>query len=395
MYKRAVIKEIIKRVNEKRHFIQVLSGPRQTGKTTLAKQISESIGFSSIYITADAQGVSDNSWLIQQWEIVRANLNSKEKKVLLIIDEIQKIENWSETVKKMWDEDTVKSRDIRVMLLGSSRLLLHKGLTESLAGRFETIPVFHWSYGEMKEAFGFGLSEYIFFGGYPGGADLIKDEERWSHYVRESLIETTVAKDILMLERVNKPALLKRLFELGCLYSGQALSYQKMLGQLQDAGNTTTLAHYLDLLESAGLLMGVQKYAGEKVRQRGSTPKLQALNTGLIGAMQKKSFKEVIQDSELWGHFVESSVGASLSNGIKGKNIELFYWASSHVEVDFVLAGKSKIVAIEVKSGRKRTALPGLEQFNKAFKPSKLLVVGTGGITIEQFLMTPPEKWLK
>lgn len=395
MYKRPVFKEIMKRVNEKRQFIQVLSGPRQTGKTTLARQVSEAIGFPSFYFSADDQSTGGNSWLIQQWNHVRAKLNHRTRRVLLIIDEIQKIENWSETIKKLWDEDSFEKRDIRLMLLGSSRLLLQKGLTESLAGRFEAIPVFYWSYGEMKEAFGFKPDEYIFFGGYPGGATRINNEKRWSQYVREALIETTVTRDILMLERVNKPALLKRMFELGCLYSGQILSYQKMLGQLQDSGNTTTLAHYLELLETAGLLSGLEKYAGERIRQRGSSPKLQVMNNGLMAALQSQSFKAVRAEADLWGHFVESSVGASLTNSIKGKNIELFYWAGDNREVDFVLAGENRTVAIEVKSGRKRTVLNGMDLFNKKFKPSKLLLVGTGGIPVEEFLLAPVEKWLK
>jgi predicted AAA+ superfamily ATPase len=170
----------------------------------------------------------------------------------------------------------------------------------------------------MKEAFGWDSDQYIYFGGYPGAAELIDDHQRWSRYIIDSLIETTVSRDILLMARVDKPALLRRLFELSCSYSGQVLSYQKMLGQLQDAGNTTTLAHYLNLLEGAGLVTGLQKYAGQRVRQRGSSPKLQVLNTALMTAPSFGSLAEVKKDSDSWGRLVESTVGAALANGLKG-----------------------------------------------------------------------------
>ena len=153
-------------------------------------------------------------------------------------------------------------------MLGSAPLLIQKGLSETLAGRFEVIPVWHWSYKEMSEAFGFGVDDYVIHGGYPGAAHLIGESDRWARYIRDSLIETSISRDVLLLTRVDKPALLRRLFELGCRYSGQVLSYTKILGQLQDAGNTTTLAHYLDLLSAAGMLTGIQKYAGSAARRR-------------------------------------------------------------------------------------------------------------------------------
>lgn len=393
MFKRQIFTELLKRTNEKRKFIQVLSGPRQTGKTTLAKQLIDAVKIPSYYCSADEQVLDEGIWISQQWEVARLKLKSSEKKVLLIIDEVQKIYNWSETVKKLWDEDSVNRMNINVILLGSSKLLMQKGLTESLAGRFEIIPVTHWSYAEMKKAFGYNIDEYIFYGGYPGGTELINDQNRWVHYIAESIIETTVSNDILMLTRVNKPALLKRLFELGCLYSARILSYQKILRQLQDAGNTTTLAHYLNLLDSAGLLTGLPKYSQEKVRQRSSTPKLLVLNTALMSSCYRKSFKEIRSDGNLWGHFVESTVGASLSNGIKGKDIGLYYWAGFNREVDFILSKGDKLIAMEVKSGRKKSNLPGMDIFSKHFKVYKKILVGEGGISLNDFLLIPPEKW--
>jgi predicted AAA+ superfamily ATPase len=394
MYKRNIYKVLMNRLAESRRFIQVLSGPRQTGKTTLAQQSMAGIQIASHYATADEPTLKDRTWIEQQWEVARMKTKSggRKKKALLVLDEIQKITGWSETVKRLWDEDTANKRPLYVIVLGSSALLVQHGLAESLAGRFEVIPVTHWSFGEMQKAFGLDVDEYIFFGGYPGAAELIQDEPRWSNYIRDSLIETTISRDILLMTRVDKPALLRRLFQLGCNYSGQVLSYQKMLGQLQDAGNTTTLAHYLDLLQSAGLLAGLSKYAGQRVRQRASSPKLLVLNTALMSASDPNKMEEAKQEPDHWGRLVESAVGGSLANGIIGKNVELFYWSSRNREVDFVLSRKNELVAIEVKSGRNKGSFPGIEAFSKEFKVKRKLLVGPQGISLDEFLLIPPEE---
>ena len=393
MFKRPIHGMLMERMSESRRFMQVLYGPRQTGKTTLAHQIMADLEIPSHYASADEPTLKDRTWIEQQWEIARLKVESA-KNALFVMDEAQKIDGWSETVKRLWDEDTAKGLPLHVMLLGSSPLLVQRGLTESLAGRFEVIPVTHWSFAEMREAFGWGLDEYIFFGGYPGGADLINDQKRWSNYIKDALIETTISRDILLMTRVDKPALLRRLFELGCSYSGQILSYQKMLGQLQDAGNTTTLAHYLNLLEGAGLLAGLSKYAGQRVRQRGSSPKLLVLNTALMTAQSQLNLGEAKQDNDFWGRLVESAIGAALMNGLRGENIELFYWSSRNREVDFVLSRRKSLVALEVKSGRRKVTLPGIEAFSTEFRVTKKLLVGAQGIPVEDFLLTPPPKWL-
>jgi len=248
---------------------------------------------------------------------------------------------------------------------------------------------------ETRDAFGWDVDQYIYFGGYPGAVELIQDQERWRRYIIDSLIETTVSRDVLLMRRVDKPALLRRLFELGCLYSGQVLSYQKMLGQLQDAGNTTTLAHYLNLLEGAGLLMGVQKYAGQKVRRRSSSPKLLTLNTGLMSALAATSFEEAKRQSDHWGRLVESSVGAALANGVRGRSLDLSYWSGRNREVDFVLSRGDMVIAIEVKSGQKKTSLPGIEAFSKEFAVRKTLLVGYNGIPLDEFFCVPVEEWFK
>jgi hypothetical protein len=318
---------------------------------------------------------------------------SGNRPALLIIDEIQKIQGWSETVKRLWDEDTANSVPLRVLLLGSSPLLIQKGLTESLAGRFEIVHLTHWDFIEMRSCFGFGLDEYIYYGGYPGAAGFITEPRRWVQYISDSLIETTISRDIFLLTRIDKPALLKRLFHLGCEYSGQVMSYQKMLGQLQDAGNTTTLAHYLDLLGGAGLLTGLHKFSGKQFRQRGSSPKLLVLNTGLMSALSGLTYKQAASDREFWGRLTESAVGAHLVNSSKGRGVEITYWLNRNREVDFVLSSGKHIVAIEVKSGTHKYTVKSLEDFCKEFDVKRKLLVGGQGIPLEEFFSNPIEKW--
>jgi uncharacterized protein len=350
----------------------------------------EAVGPRSSYATADSPAPGDTVWLDQQWERARRQCGT-EGTWHLVLDEIQKITNWSESIKRLWDEDTANRLDLRVVILGSSPLLVQKGLTESLAGRFELIHVGHWRWEEMHDAFGWDLDRYIYFGGYPGAASLADDESRWRRYLLDSLIETTLSRDILLMARVDKPALLRQVFRLGCEYSGQILSYQKMLGQLQDAGNTTTLAHYLDLLAGAGMVCGLNKFSGEEVRQRASSPKLQVLNQGLKSAQAVSTLAATRDDPEVWGRMCESAVGAYLAGEAQAGEFEVFYWREISKEVDFVLRRGSKVVALEVKSGRHRASLPGMTAFNKAFGKTTSLLVGTGGIPFEEFLRTPPE----
>ena len=396
MYKRPIFHTLFRRFSEPRRFIQVLAGSRQTGKTTLARQVMEEITGPSHYASADEPVLKDNIWIEQQWEVGRTLVRSdgKNRNGLLILDEIQKIPNWSETVKRLWDEDTASKLPLQVVVLGSSPLLVQRGLTESLAGRFEIIPVTHWSFTEMNQAFGWDMDHYIYYGGYPGASDLVGDHQRWKRYILDSLIETSISRDVLLMTRVDKPALLRRLFELGCAYSGQILSYQKMLGQLQSAGNTVTLAHYLQLLQGAGLVAGLSKYSGQKVRQRASSPKLLVLNNALMTATSHTSFEEARNDSEFWGRLVESAAGAALANGVMGKDIQLFYWAGRNREVDFVLSRGKTLVAIEIKSGHRKANLPGIEAFSRDFKVTKKLLVGAQGIPLEEFFISTPETWL-
>ena len=273
-----------------------------------------------------------------------------------------------------------------MILLGSSRLMLQQGLTESLAGRFEATYLGHWSFREMKDAFGLTLSEFIWFGGYPGAISLKEDEDRWRNCVRDALLETSISKDILMLTRVDKPALMKRLFEIGSLYSGQVLSFTKVMGQLADAGNTTTLANYLELLNEAGLLRGIEKYSPNLVRKRSSSPKFMVHNTAIMSGLSNESYETLLVDPKSWGRWVESAVGAHLINqSFKNKKLKIYYWREGNDEVDFVVEYKKKIIALEVKTS-KVGSWTGMNAFSKNFHPAKSLVIGTGGIPWEEFL---------
>lgn len=415
-YERRHATTLRQRLNEPPTFMIVVAGPRQVGKSTLVRQVLT--GRPATFVAVDqplAEAVDPFSaqevvfsalsvpgapptaeWLVRQWTQARARVRALPggQPFVLAIDEIQKIPRWSEVVKGLWDADRAEGLAMHVILLGSSPWLMQKGLTESLAGRYEPIRMTHWAYPEMQEAFDFSLDEYLYFGGYPGCAGLIRDERRWREYVRSALIHPNIEKDILQMTRVDKPALLKTLFELGCAYSGQIISYTKLQGQLQDAGNTVTLAHYLDLLSQAGLLTGLPKYAGQKHRQRASSPKLNALNTALISAQGGYAYTEARNDRSYWGRLVESSVGAHLCN-TAFDDCQVQYWRESPDEVDFVLSDGRKLVAIEVKSGTGFARPKGLALFTEKFSATRACIVGEGGIPLAEFLSRPAADWLE
>ena len=388
--------ELLNRLQEPRRFMHIVAGPRQVGKTTLALHVADECGLPHHFASADEPTLRDVAWVEAQWETARLLARETDGRgALLVLDEIQKATNWSEVVKRLWDEDARRGCPLRVMLLGSAPLLIQRGLTESLAGRFEVLRLPHWSFPEMQATFGWTLDEYIFYGAYPGAAPLAKEPKRWARYILDALIETTISRDMLLMSRIDKPALLRRLFELGCAYSGQILSYAKMTGQLQDAGNTTTLAHYLDLLAGAGMLAGLQKYAGGAVRRRASSPKLQVFNTALIGAQSERTLDEMRTDRASWGRLVESAVGAHLVNAAMTGDIALYYWRERNREVDFVVQTKRNLIAIEVKSGAARQGLPGLAAFERTFGPVRKLLVGGDGVPVETFLSMPVQAWAK
>lgn len=390
------------RILEPRKFIQVLAGPRQVGKSTLVNQVLDNINIPHSLEVADAIRPTDSDWIRRVWEGARTTMMLRgEQERLLVIDEIQKIDNWSEAVKKEWDEDTRKRVNLKVVLLGSSRLLLRKGLTESLAGRFELIRIGHWSLREMQDAFGITVDQYIYFGGYPGPAKMIDDEKRWRKYIKDSLVAPAIDKDVIMTSNIYKPALMKQLFELGCGYSAEILSLTKLIGQLQDAGNVTTLSSYLEILNQCSLLTGLQKYANDDARKRASIPKYQVYNNALLTAYKGRSFIADRTDSKIWGRWVESAVGAHLLSMAEELDYKIYYWREpskdredNDKEVDFIIVNNGEAIAIEVKSGR-RGMNSGLPTFVKAFHPKKSFVVGTNGVPLEDFLKCDIENLIR
>ena len=193
------------RLREPRRFIQVVAGPRQVGKTTLVQHVVESSGLPTRFASADEPTLRGSAWIEQQWQAARLAAKEGGKAgAVLVLDEIQKVSRWSKTVKGLWDEDTRARHPVRVVVLGSAPLLMAHGLTESLAGRFEVLHLPHWSFDEMRDAFGWTLEQFIFYGGYPGAAPLIGEHRRWARCVVDSLIETSSSRDVLLLSRVDK-----------------------------------------------------------------------------------------------------------------------------------------------------------------------------------------------
>ena len=386
MFKRTQFQELKSRLLESRSKIQVISGPRQVGKSTMVKQVLQEIDIPYMLVSADNIDHTNTAWIGEMWATARARMRvTQTNEYLLVIDEVHKIDNWSEAVKKEWDDDTFKDLNMKVVILGSSRLLLKDGLTESLAGRYELIRMPHWSYSEMHEAFDLDIDQYIYYGGYPGGSMYIKDERRWHRYIKDSIVTPAIEKDVLRTKIIYKPALMKQLFELGCAYSGEELSLNKMIGQLQDAGNVTTLANYLTTLDESRLLRGLNKYASDNARKYNSVPKLIVYNTALFSAQSGVSFNKAFTTPKLWGRWVESAVGAHLLNQADEYDYKLYYWREREDEVDFVIEFDKQCIAIEVKSGR-RTTNNGLSLFSGQFHPIHSFVVGSGGIPIEEFL---------
>lgn len=386
MFKRVQFKELSSRISEPRDKIQVISGPRQVGKSTVVKQVLQETTIPHIFVSADNIEKTNTAWIGEMWATARAHMKvSHIPEFLLVIDEVHKIDNWSEAVKKEWDEDTFNDLNIKVVILGSSRLLLKDGLTESLAGRYELIRMPHWSYTEMHEAFGLALNQYIYFGGYPGGVKYIDDERRWQRYIKDSIAAPAIEHDVLHTKTIYKPMLMKQLFELGCAYSSEELSLNKMLGQLQDAGNVTTLSGYLTTLDESRLLCGLHKYAADEARKYNSVPKLMVYNTALLSALSGTNFNKAFTTPKLWGRWVESAIGSFLLNQADEYDYKLFYWRERDNEVDFIVEYNRQSIAIEVKTGR-RTTNNGLTVFHDKFHPIHSIVVGSGGIPVEEFL---------
>lgn len=392
MFTRSIVQALVKVLKNRMPVFQALTGPRQVGKTTIADQVMKKLPFPSVYATADSPLPPGPEWIETNWRLAQVECDRYRKPVILVLDEIQKVRGWSETLKYYWDQGRRSNYDIRLLVLGSSALLLQEGLTESLSGRFLLHRCMHWSFKECADAFGWNLRQWLYFGGYPGAAAFVKDEQQWKRYVSDSLIETVLARDVFQMSRIAKPALMRHLFALSATFPSQIFSYNKMLGQLQDAGNTTTLAHYLKLLESAFLVSGIEAYSKGQVRKRGSSPKLILWNNALINALSTKRFRDAVGDSAWWGRLVENAVGAHLCNSLSGVEYTITYWRKGDREVDFVVTRGSKSWAIEVKGGR-TGKLSGLEHFRRIYPDANALLVGEGGIPLEKFFKSDAGVW--
>jgi predicted AAA+ superfamily ATPase len=393
-FERSLVKKLASSLKKRLPVFQVLIGPRQVGKTTISRQVLKKLPYPSVYASADSPLPPGPEWIETQWRLADFEVHKTKKPVVLVLDEIQKVRGWSESLKLLWDRTQQEGKDIRLLALGSSALLLQEGLTESLAGRFFLTRCPHWSFGECSAAFGWDLRTWLYFGGYPGAAFFANDEQQWKQYVTDSLIETVLARDVLQMQKIAKPTLLRHLFALSASFPAQIFSYNKMLGQLQDAGNTTTLAHYLKLLESAFLLSGLELFSRGQVRKRGSSPKLILWNNALINALSSRTFQEAVGDTSWWGQLTENAVGAHFSNGLSGASYILTYWRDGDKEVDFVVAKWPSIRAREVKSGRSGK-MSGMERFRAKYPGAKSLVVGGTGIPLEKFFSESPEVWLQ
>jgi len=385
MFKRKLVQQLVERLCEPRRFIQIVAGPRQTGKTTAVLQALKEINAPMHYVSADDPNLLGAEWLRNEWEQARS-LSKTHGNAILAIDEIQKVGKWSSVVKLLWDEDSRNQVSLKVVITGSSSLLLQKGLAESLMGRFEILYSSHWSYAECQEAFGYSFNDFLFFGGYPGASALISDEERWARYMGTSIVEPTISQDILMMEEVRKPALLRSLFMLGSSYSAQELSFTKMLGQLQDAGNTVTLAHYLELLSRARMLTGLQNYSGNKIRIRKSSPRFMVFDTSLMTYADGANRQRLLDNPKDRGRLVESAVGAYLLARGMEEGFEVYWWRDRDNEVDFVIKKGSLLTAIEVKSGRVKAA-GGSLVFKRLYPEALSLVIGSTNNGLEEFLL--------
>lgn len=397
MYRRHQVDLLSERLLQGESRIQILSGPRQTGKTTIATQVMEDLRIREIgciFASADSAIPHGADWILERW--VEARLRESESgRAILFLDEVQKVRGWAEQVKLLWDEDRRKDRKLGVVLLGSSKLLMMRGTSESLAGRFEVIPVFHWSYPEMHAAFGLDMDTYMVQGGYPGSVDLMEDFTRWRAYILDAIVEPVLTRDLLLSFRVDKPALLRSLFVLGCRYASQILSYNRMVGQLQDAGNTTTLAHYLELLEGAGLMAGLQKFSGSEVRTRASSPKLLPLNNALVTAVGGLSPEDVARDPAWRGRLVENAVGCTFYEQLVNRNKgRLEYWRQGGAELDYVLRIEHRTLGVEVASGSGH-GRRGIRAFSDRYPGIPVLMFGGDGLPLDRALKEGPEQLVK
>ena len=353
------LKQLDVNIAAKNSLIQVIIGPRQVGKTTtILNYLEQHLKNKAHYVSADQIFHSTPQWVEEQWRFAH------QQNKMLIIDEIQKCENWPEIIKSLWDEFKRKKIELKCVLLGSSSLQIQKGLTESLTGRFQLIYAYHWNYKESHDGYGLNFEQYLKFGGYPGSYQFL-NTQNWESFVKNSIVSTVIEKDILQYSTVKSPTLFKQAFEILISYPAQEISYTKLLGQLQNKGNVELIKYYIRLYEGAFLVRSLEKFSNKKIKIKTSSPKILPMAPCLY-------FLNILDEysSEERGHAFELLVGTQLVR----TGHELYYWREGKYEVDYILKKGKKIWAIEVKSGRNKTT-SGLQKFRDEYPHSSAVLI--------------------
>lgn len=329
--------------------VQILTGPRQVGKTHILLDSAARWRESALYLAADAPESSLPGWWELQWQ--RTLQMAGRGKSVLFVDEAHYLPQWSPVIKSAIDEVYRKKLPLHIVITGSATLPLGSGAREAMTGRFERIELRQWNPRDLAEAFSLDRDEaiecFIRFGSFPGGMSLISDIPRWKAYIRDSIIDPAVGRDILMREQVRKPALLRQIFAVCTGHPSEILSLAKIAGALSDAGTLETIAHYLGLLEEAYLIASVRKYSAREVRRRSSPPKIVPLSNALTAASRSGDPPLPARDPAPWGRWVENAcIAFAIGCGQK-----VHYWREEPLEVDFVLIGSWGKWAIEIKTG--------------------------------------------
>lgn len=348
--------------------VQVLTGPRQVGKTTLLLELARRLP-NAVYHAVDTPEAAMPGW----WEAIWRDVQSRTKHgpAVVLLDEIQYLANWDRLMKAKVDEIQRNKLAVNVAVSGSSALLVGRGLKETMAGRFEKLRLLHWSAADLQAAFSLtddeAVAHLVRRGSYPGAFPLRADSARWRAYLRDSIIEPAIGRDILLMEPVRKPALLRQLF-LVCLgHPAEIVSLQKLAGELHAAGALETVAHYLAVLEQAYLVAGLEKFSPRMLRRRAAPPKIVVLNNALMAALE-----EVSDAHPRWGLWVENACLAHAWN----RGQELFYWREEPLEVDGVFMGSWGNWAVEVKAGSfSARDLGGLLEFCRRYPEFQPLVL--------------------
>jgi predicted AAA+ superfamily ATPase len=363
--------------------LQLLTGPRQVGKTTLLLELAKENEPMTVYASCDGPEAALPGFWERLWTQA-AEIARSQQKALLLLDEVQHVPDWAARLKAEWDRLRRHHTAIHVVATGSSALRVASGSRESLAGRFERLTLAHWTAVALRDTFSFPAAQvpdlFVRFGCYPGAVGLLGDPPRWRAYIRDAIIEPAVGRDVLAIGVIRRPALFRQVFVLCASVPAQIVSLQKLQGQLQDAGALETIAHYLSILEEAYLVTPVEKFSPRPLRRRAAPPKLVTLNNALLAALDPNGAPEASVEPEKYGRWVENACLAYAWNA--GQRIA--YWREEPLEVDGIIEGSWGAWAIEVKTRPfPMEALTGLLEFcrrHPRFRPLVLTGADQGVI---------------